>query len=132
MCVKWDQEIWGQTPAQARHDTRTDLDNMAAQDGDSYLYRGRTAMQLAGKANYPDFRDWYRKMGYYFPDLVGDHDAAQPTFFVRSLRAGLDFSADVDGPYIQKQLGHASAEMTRRHQRRRDRFRVSLTKASGL
>ena len=32
----------------------------------------------------------------------------------------------------QKQLGHASAEMTRRYQRRRDRFRVNLTKAAGL
>ena len=29
-------------------------------------------------------------------------------------------------------LGHASAEMTRRYQRRRDRFRVNLTKAAGL
>ena len=27
---------------------------------------------------------------------------------------------------------HASAEMTRRYQRRRDRFRVNLTKAAGL
>ena len=33
---------------------------------------------------------------------------------------------------VQKQLGHASAEMTRRYQRRRDRFRVNLTKAAGL
>ena len=32
----------------------------------------------------------------------------------------------------QAQLGHASAEMTRRYQRRRDRFRVNLTKAAGL
>lgn len=29
-------------------------------------------------------------------------------------------------------LPHASAEMTRRYQRRRDRFRVNLTKAAGL
>ena len=49
-----------------------------------------------------------------------------------SLRAGLASSADVDERYVQKQLGHASAEMTRRHQRRRDRFRVNLTRASGL
>jgi integrase len=34
--------------------------------------------------------------------------------------------------YVQKQLGHASAEMTRKYRRRRDRFRVNLTKASGL
>lgn len=34
----------------------------------------------------------------------------------------------VDERYMQKQLGHASAEMTRRYQRRRDRLRVNLTK----
>lgn len=49
-----------------------------------------------------------------------------------SLRAGLASSAEVDERYVQKQLGHASAEMTRRYQRRRDRFRVNLTRASGL
>ncbi len=53
-------------------------------------------------------------------------------FSGHSLRAGLASSADVDERYVQKQLGHASAEMTRRYQRRRDRFRVNLTKAAGL
>ena len=32
--------------------------------------------------------------------------------------------------YVQKQLGQASAEMTRRYQRPRDGFRVNLTKAA--
>ena len=50
-------------------------------------------------------------------------------FSGHSLRAGLASSAEVDERYVQKQLGHASAEMT---QRRRDRFRVNLTKAAGL
>ena len=49
-----------------------------------------------------------------------------------SLRAGLASSAAVDERYVQKHLGHASAEMTRRYQRRRDRFRVNMTKAAGL
>lgn len=53
-------------------------------------------------------------------------------FSGHSLRAGLASSAEIDERYIQKQLGHASAEMTRRYQRRRDRFRVNLTKAAGL
>ena len=53
-------------------------------------------------------------------------------FAGHSLRAGLASSADVDERYVQKQLGHASAEMTRRYQRRRDRFRVNLTTAAGL
>jgi integrase len=53
-------------------------------------------------------------------------------FAGHSLRAGLASSAEVDERYVQKQLGHASADMTRRYQRRRDRFRVNLTKAAGL
>jgi integrase len=56
----------------------------------------------------------------------------QNKFAGHSLRAGLASSAEVDERYVQKQLGHASAEMTRRYQRRRDRFRVNLTKAAGL
>jgi len=53
-------------------------------------------------------------------------------FSGHSLRAGLASHAEVDERHIQKQLGHASAEMTRRYQRRRDRFRVNLTQAAGL
>lgn len=49
-------------------------------------------------------------------------------FAGHSLRAGLASAAEVDERHVQKQLGHASAEMTRRYQRRRDRFRVNLTK----
>ena len=45
-------------------------------------------------------------------------------FSGHSLRAGLASSAEIDERYVQKQLGHASAEMTRRYQRRRDRFRI--------
>lgn len=45
-------------------------------------------------------------------------------FAGHSLRAGLASSAQVDEAHIQRQLGHASAEMTRRYQRRRDRFRI--------
>jgi integrase len=53
-------------------------------------------------------------------------------FSGHSLRAGLASSVEVDERYVQKQLGHTSAEMTRKYQRRRDRFRVNLTKAAGL
>ncbi|MEC3863390.1 tyrosine-type recombinase/integrase [Mesobacterium sp. TK19101] len=53
-------------------------------------------------------------------------------FSGHSLRAGLASSAEVDERYVQKHLGHASAEMTRLYQRRRDRFRVNLTRAAGL
>lgn len=64
------------------------------------------------------------------PDLPDDERVRK--FSGHSLRAGLASGADVDERYVQKQLGHSSAEMTRRYQRRRDRFRVNLTKAAGL
>lgn len=64
------------------------------------------------------------------PDLP---DAERVKLFSgHSLRSGLASYAEVDERYVQKQLGHASAEMTRRYQRRKDRFRVNLTKAAGL
>jgi len=59
-------------------------------------------------------------------------DERQGKFASHSLRADLASSAEVDERNVQKQLGHVSAEMTRRYQRRRDRFRVNLTKAAGL
>jgi integrase len=49
-----------------------------------------------------------------------------------SLRAGLASSAQIEEAHVQKHLGHASAEMTRRYQRKRDRFQVNLTKSAGL
>jgi integrase len=53
-------------------------------------------------------------------------------FAGHSLRAGLASRAEVDERYVQKQLGHASAEMTGGYQGQRERFRVNLTKAAGL
>lgn len=64
------------------------------------------------------------------PDLTLSE--REEKFAGHSLRAGLASSAEIDERFVQKQLGHASAEMTRRYQRRRDRFRVNLTKAAGL
>ena len=65
------------------------------------------------------------------PEKLSDEERVK-LFSGHSLRAGLASGAEVDERYVQKQLGHASAEMTRRYQRRRDRFRVNLTKAAGL
>ena len=69
------------------------------------------------------------------PDRLSDKHVARlikQTVEEAGLRAGLASSAEVDERYVQKQLGHASAEMTRRYQRRRDRFSVNLTKTAGL
>lgn len=43
-------------------------------------------------------------------------------FSGHSLRAGLASSADIEERYVQKQPGHASAEMTRKYQRRATAF----------
>ena len=53
-------------------------------------------------------------------------------FSGHSLRSGFASSAAVDEAHIQRQLGHASAEMTRGYRQTRERFRVNLTKAAGL
>jgi integrase len=53
-------------------------------------------------------------------------------FAGHSLRSGFASSAAIDEAHIQKQLGHASAEMTRGYRQNRERFRVNLTKAAGL
>jgi integrase len=53
-------------------------------------------------------------------------------FSGHSLRSGFASSAAIDEAYIQRQLGHASAEMTRGYRQTRERFTVNLTKAAGL
>ncbi len=64
------------------------------------------------------------------PDLP--EPARLALFSGHSLRAGLATAAQADEALIQKHLGHASPDMTRKYQRNRDRFRVNLTKAAGL
>jgi integrase len=64
------------------------------------------------------------------PDLSEKHRLT--LFSGHSLRAGLASSAEIDERHVQRQLGHTSVEMTRRYQRRRDRFQMNLTKAAGL
>jgi integrase len=53
-------------------------------------------------------------------------------FAGHSLRAGLATAAEAEERFVQHHLGHATVSMTRRYQRRRDRFRVNLTRAAGL
>jgi len=72
---KYDREIWGPTPAQKRYDTRADLGNTPAADGDGELYKGRGSFQLTGKANYQAFLSWCRLQGMQPPDFIVNPDA---------------------------------------------------------
>jgi integrase len=112
-----------------------------------------TWLQL-GRINHgPVFRPVARKNGGVAPARLSDKHVARlvqktalaaglrgdlpegerrRAFSGHSLRAGLASSAQIEEGHVQRHLGHASPEMTRRYQRKRDRFRVNLTKAAGL
>lgn len=72
---RYDREIWGPTPAQKRYDTRTDLGNTAAIDGDGFAYAGRAGIQITGKANYAAFTRWAQERFPSAPDFVKNPDA---------------------------------------------------------
>jgi putative chitinase len=71
---RYDREIWGPTPAQKRYDTRTDLGNTAARDGDGERYKGRAGIQITGKSNYQQFTAWCKKRFTNAPDFVKNPD----------------------------------------------------------
>ena len=66
-----DREIWGPTPAQLRYEGRKDLGNIYPGDGSKF--RGHTGMQITGRANTTEFRDWCRStVSDKAPDFVQD------------------------------------------------------------
>lgn len=66
----YDKEVWGPTAAQKRYDGRADLGNTPEIDGDGKKYSGHGPIQVTGKANHREFRDWCRERGMNPPDFV--------------------------------------------------------------
>lgn len=61
---QYDREVWGPTAAQKRYEGRRDLGN--TQRGDGKKFSGHGPIQVTGRANTREFRDWCRRK---FPHL---------------------------------------------------------------
>lgn len=72
---RYDREIWGPTPAQARYDTRTDLGNTPERDGDGKRLKGRGPIMITGRYNYAEYTKWARKLDRNAPDFVANPEA---------------------------------------------------------
>lgn len=65
--LKYQEEI----ASGAAYDTRTDLGNTAARDGDGQLYKGRGRIQITGKTNYRKYTEYLQESGHLpFTDFV--------------------------------------------------------------
>lgn len=72
---RYDREVWGPTPAQARYDQRVDLGNTPERDGDGERNAGRGPIQVTGGANLREFTAWARKnIDPAAPDFFGNPD----------------------------------------------------------
>lgn len=71
---RYDQEIWGPTPAQERYDTRTDLGNTPQKDGDGKKNKGRGPIQLTGGHNIRKFHAWCVAQALSPPDFITNPD----------------------------------------------------------
>ncbi|WP_121063355.1 glycoside hydrolase family 19 protein [Chachezhania antarctica] len=70
---RYDREVWGPTRAQLGYEGRADLGNV--RPGDGSRFRGRTAIQITGRANTAAFRDWCRaEISAACPDFEADPD----------------------------------------------------------
>jgi putative chitinase len=63
----FDREAWGPTLAQKGYEGRKDLGNV--EPGDGSKFRGHGPIQITGRVNTEDFRDWCRAQGLPAPDF---------------------------------------------------------------
>lgn len=71
---RYDREIWGNTAAQKRYDTRTDLGNTPAKDGDGKKNAGRGPIQVTGAYNIGRYYDWCVAQKMSPPDFRANPD----------------------------------------------------------
>lgn len=72
--LKWMNEIWGPTDAQARYEGRADLGN--TQPGDGRRFAGRGFLQLTGRANYAKYGQMLGLDLVLRPELAAQPEAA--------------------------------------------------------
>jgi len=89
-------EIWGPTRAQARYDTRTDLGNTLAVDGDGKLYLGRGIFQITGARNYRIYGDRIGVDLIAHPERAAEADIAVKLACLFWSDVGLNAYADRD------------------------------------
>lgn len=69
---RYDRELWDGKGAQAGYEGRLDLGN--TEPGDGKKFRGHTPIQITGRANTKDFRDWCRTHFQDVPDFLVNPD----------------------------------------------------------
>lgn len=91
---RYKAEIWGNTPAQQRYDTRVDLGNTPEKDGDGYENRGSGFIQITGAANLRDVAKALNKGENEIGELLRTDNT------VAALGAAYFFSQNIPTRYI--------------------------------
>ncbi len=67
---KFTSEIWCNSRSQQKYDTRADLGNTPAKDGDGFKFKGRGWIQLTGRNNYNLLSKEFGKDFIITPELI--------------------------------------------------------------